>query len=257
MKLGITNCLHLKGYSEKRRAVDRVVLAYYASLKPQGYDLVLHAVGSSDLDRKAAEEAGWQYIERSNDDRGLKRNDAIEDLKGQCDVIVRIGSDDLLSLALLDEIARRFKAGREGYIELRGFYAYDLQGDNLALWHSKQFALAILSDNIKGASHRTEGNGPDDTGLDVKWRGWGSPYHTLPHSEDRPMVCISSGDELHGYKYYMSTEPFMCDVNEEGSAYLDKHFPGFLKSLNAGTVSTTGTRQTNASTKKNKRNNKA
>ena len=257
MKLGITNCLHLEGYGEARRAVDKAALAYYAALKPKGYKLVLHAVGSSDMDREAAEAAGWQYMERSNDDRGKKRNDALDELAAQCDVIVRIGSDDLLSLALLDEIVRRAKVGREGYWELKGFYAYDLPGDNLALWHSKQFALAIMTDRLQGPSHRTSGTGPDDSGLDVKWRGWGSPYYQLPHSDERPMVAISSGDEIHGYSYYMQTEPFMCKINEEGAAYINKHFPGFLKSLNTGTVSTTGVSQKNASTKKNKRDTQA
>lgn len=251
MKLGITNCLNMAGYSEARRAVDRAVLAYYAALKPKGYKLVLHVVGSSDLDREAAEAADWTYMERSNDDRGKKRNDALEELKEQCDVIVRIGSDDLLSLALLDDIARRAKIGEKNYFELRGFYVYDLKGDNLALFSFKQFALAIKSGSIKGLSHRTEGSGPDDTGLDAKWRGWGYPWMMLPHNEERPMIAISSGDELHGYKYYTATEPLMCTHKEQSKDYINKHFPNFLKSLNTGTVSTTGVRKSNASTKKN------
>ena len=51
MKIGIANCLNMAGCSEKRQQVDSAVLKYYASLKPKGYELVLLAVGSTDLGR--------------------------------------------------------------------------------------------------------------------------------------------------------------------------------------------------------------
>ncbi len=223
-RLGIANCLNLAECSEARAAVDSAVLDYYASLKPKGYKLVLGAVGSSDADKEAAEAVGWGYTSAPNENLGAKRNAGIAALAKKCDAIVRIGSDDLMSIGLLDEIASRFKIGYEGYLELRGYYMYDVPGARLGLYRMKQFALAFMVDRLQGPLYN-DGSHQIDAGLDIRLRSWGKPAYWLNHDDTRPMVALKSGDEMHGFDFFLEREPKMCQMHEDAVAYLKEHFP--------------------------------
>lgn len=248
IKLGITNCLNMANASDKRREVDSRVLRYYAGLKPKGYELVLLAVGSSDLDARACKEYGWQYVEASNENVGQKRNtgaQALIDLG--VDAIVRIGSDDIASLALLDEVAKRVKIGYEGYWELRGFYYYDVPNHRLVLSKVHQFAFAWRVDRLQGKLYNEDGR-VIDAGIDIKGRSWGYPWYSLTNPEALPFVAMKSGDEINSFDTFCKQNYRLLEEADANTVFTE-YFPTL------DPVSTTGKGKSNAKSKKNKRDN--
>lgn len=244
LKIGIMNCLNMANQSTERNAVDKAVLAYYAGLSVKGYTLVLHAVGSTEEDALAAGVAGWEYTQMPNDDMGKKRNAGFNALrKMKVDIIVRIGSDDIVSKALLDEIARRAKIGYEHYWELRGFYFYDVPSERMALFPFKQFALAFRVSKVDGPLYNEDGK-TIDSGIDIKLRSQCYPWYMLTSSKDTPMIALKSGDEINGFDSYLTKEPSMYEMVKPKGV-----FSKYFNSFSLKPVSTTGEGEPDASTK--------
>ena len=247
IKLGIANCLNMANASEARAAVDSAVLKYFASLKPKGYELVLLAVGSSEKDADACNMYGWHYVEASNDNVGKKRNAGVQALIDLgVDAIVRIGSDDIASLVLLDEVAKRVKIGYEGYWELRGFYYYDVPNNRLVLSKVHQFAFAWRVDRLQGKLYNEDGS-VIDAGIDIKGRSWGYPWYSLANPEALPFVAMKSGDEIHSFDTFYQQNHRLLEEADANTVFTE-YFPTLEP------VSTTGKGKTNAKSKKNKRN---
>lgn len=248
MKIGITNCLNMANASEKRRTVDSAVLKYYASLKPKGYELVLLAVGSSQEDADVCNMYGWQYVEASNENVGAKRNIGIQGLIDLgVDAIVRIGSDDVASLALLDEVARRVKIDYEGYWELRGFYYYDVPNNRMVLSKVHQYAFAWRVDKLQGKLYNEDGS-VIDAGIDIKGRSWGYPWYHLSNPEKLPFVVMKSGDEINGFERFYQQNSRLLE--ETGASQV---FTEYFPTLELD--STSSKSRKNAKSKKNKRDN--
>ena len=246
VKIGIANCLNMANAGEKRRAVDSAVLRYYASLKPTGYELVLLAVGSSEKDADACNMYGWQYVEADNSNVGRKRNTGVKALIDQgADVIVRIGSDDVASLALLDEIARRAAIGHEGYWELRGFHFYDVQQNKLVLSRLHQYGFAWRVDRLKGDLYNEDGR-IIDAGIDIKGRSWGYPWYHISNPEKYPFIAMKSGEEINSFGTFYEQNHRLLEEADP-----DNVFTQFFPTLNTDFTSV----KANAKPKKNKRNN--
>jgi len=232
MKIAISNCLNMANASEKRRAVDSAVLAYYAGLSIKGHELSLVAVGSSKKDRDAAEAHGWDYVEAPNDNVGAKRNTGMQRaIDSGADIVFRIGSDDILSPALINEVARRAEIGHEGYWELRGFYIYDVPSGKLALHRLKQFALAFMPEKVKphleeGKTLYNEDGSTIDSGIDIRLRSWCYPWYMLKACEAFPMIALKSGDEINSFERAIQLEPLLHEFVDNPQLVFT-HFPGF------------------------------
>lgn len=231
MKIAISNCLNMAGSSEKRRAVDSAVLAYYAGLTVEGVELVLVTVGSTKEDRAAAKKHGWQYAEASNDNVGAKRNAGMAKAM-EADLVFRIGSDDLLSPALIAEVVRRAKIGHEKYWELRGFYLYDVPTRRLALHSLKQFALAFVpGEHMRGDLYNEDGR-VIDAGLDIRLRSWCYPWYMITACEDYPMIALKSGDEINSFERAISLEPLLHHFKDADAVF--SKFPNIAPSTLSG-----------------------
>ena len=232
MRIAISNCLNMAGSSKARCAVDSAVLAYYAGLTIEGHELVLVAVGSSKTDRTAAEAHGWDYVEASNGNVGAKRNTGMQRaIDSSADIVFRIGSDDILSPALISEVARRAAIGKEGYWELRGFYIHDVPTGKLALHRLKQFALAFMPERVKphiedGKTLYNEDGSVIDSGIDIRLRGWCYPWYIITACEDFPMIALKSGDEINSFERAIQMEPLLHEFVDNPQQVFT-HFPGF------------------------------
>lgn len=225
MKIAISNCLNSEGNSDKRNAVDCAVLAYYAAITNEiSADVALVAVGSSNEDKALCEANGWEYVEASNDNVGAKRNAGMEAAIDAADVVFRIGSDDILSPALINEVIRRAEIGHERYWELRGFYIYDVPSRRLMLNRLKQFALAFRTEFVNKPLYNEDGS-VIDSGLDIRLRSMCYPYYMLKACEEFPMVALKSGDEINSFERAVTLEPLLHE--EANPAEVFQKFPHF------------------------------
>lgn len=239
MRIAISNCLNMANASSKRRAVDSAVLAYYAGLAIDGIELVLVAVGSSKEDEAACKVHGWQYVEAPNDNVGAKRNAGMQAAIGTgADVVFRIGSDDILSPALIEAVAKRAQVGHEGYWELRGFYIYDVPTGRLALHRLKQFALAFMPERVKphlaeGKTLYNEDGTVIDAGIDIRLRGWCYPWYMITKCEEYPMIALKSGDEINSFERAIKGQPLLHEFMDAETVF--PKFPNFQINNEAST----------------------
>jgi glycosyltransferase involved in cell wall biosynthesis len=126
-----------------RNATAERVLAHYAGLRLAG--VILHAVGSSDDDAAMAEAAGWLYTHAPNDNLGVKRNAGLEALHAAGAVmLIRIGSDDIISAPLLSRMLEALRRGASGVI-IRGSFVMDEEtGETIELYRT-DYALGVGS----------------------------------------------------------------------------------------------------------------
>ena len=115
--LGVSMALNLENISKEREALVLNVMEYYSKLKSPNFDLALFAVGSSSISVKASADFGFNFTPFSNDNLGAKRNAGIQALvkSGECDAFIRVGSDDLVSLDLMEELVRRVQDRSRGF----------------------------------------------------------------------------------------------------------------------------------------------
>jgi len=205
-RLAVMNALNLENQSNTRTNLDLAVLRYYASLSSKNFDLVLCATVSSEAAGKAALDAGWTPVYASNENVGAKRNAGLDYCLENADAVVRIGSDDVASLSLLEFVVDRFKRQVESYIELYGFAFLDVTSQRLALFRQKQYAFAFLAEPIRGEKLYNEDGSTIDAGLDIRLRSLCGTWSSLKYDESRPFIACKCGDEINSFDKMMDTE---------------------------------------------------
>ena len=230
--LGLAMALNLENVTEERRDLVEAVMKYYSTLASGNFDLKLFAVGSSVASAQAATKFGFSYTPFSNANLGAKRNAGIEALvkSGECDAFIRVGSDDLVCSGVMEEIVRRFKIGREGFLRVRGLYFYDAQGDRLAHFPQREIALAFMTKIIDGDLYAEAG--PADLSLGARASSMaqraGLSTYTM-NIPDGAFVACKSGDELHSFNSQIEGESTLHEMIESPKEFFDAHFPTFNK----------------------------
>jgi len=231
LKIVVTTALNLANHSERRRKLDRLSLSHLAGLKPKGYDLVIHAIGTDDEDRELAEELGLKLILQSNENLGKKRNEGLQHAVTFGDVVIQIGSDDLLSEGFIDFVATVFSDESVGSLKIRGFYEYDTPTGRLSHFPNHVFATAFRSSILDGDLYETD-KGIKNIDLTLHTRLWsmsersGCRQVTLDLPDSAAYVFLKCGDELHSFDDHVNAFSKLTTVIDGTKAdeFIERHF---------------------------------
>lgn len=111
----------------QRHDLTDIVLSYYGKLAARsGGRLLLLAVGSEgEKSRKLCEKNGWKYIERSNYIISHKLTAVVQEAKNlDFDFMIAIGSDDLISLSLIEFYDKVYSRESNYMLGLKDLYLY-------------------------------------------------------------------------------------------------------------------------------------
>jgi len=121
----------------KRRELSRIVLSHYKemaeNLHPE-FDVEIVAVGSTAESKGLVEELGIEYVEYPNSplsckwDAGLKHCSILDP-----DVVIIVGSDDLISEGALTGLCERISEGRM-MVGLKDMFMLDVKGKTVNYW---------------------------------------------------------------------------------------------------------------------------
>lgn len=223
-RLAIMSALNLENQSIDRTNLDVAIMNYYSSLKPKSFDLVLCAAVSSERAGALCADCGWTAVRASNDNVGAKRNAGLEYCLENADAIVRIGSDDVASLSLLEFVVDRFEREVDKYIELYGFAFLDATSQRLALFRHKQYAFAFMAEPVKGAKLYNEDGSTIDSGLDIRLRSLCGDWSSIKYDDSRPFIACKSGDEINSFDKLIEQEYKLAEWLDS-ERVLSEHFP--------------------------------
>ena len=162
------------------------------AIRALDYPIDVLCVGSEGHDSKSlADQYDFNYLEYSNDSLICKLNAGCAELRSlKPDMVIMLGSDDLINQPLLDAYIKAFKEGYD-YIYLTDSYFYDTNQKRSLYWggYDKDFnrchalgAGRVLSKRIlDNTGWKVWDNGFDriaDTGMDTRLSQSG-PYKKL------------------------------------------------------------------------------
>lgn len=220
----------------RRPEISAVVLAHYAATDIPGAELKLYAVGSEPGDEKLAEEHGWHYTNFSNDHLGRKRNAGLVAIKGdKPDAVLRIGSDDLLSAALIQKLVSAIKTGH-GAAWLQGFHMLDKQSSDLVYLPHVRYMACISSSTLDAMNWAPyDEEGPADRTLSARVSIRAGRVATVKAGPDAPYLSVKTGDEINSAQgYTLAGMPVPADP-----ALIQAHFAnaaGYLTGKKATTL---------------------
>lgn len=113
-----------------RPSLTKIVLEYYRSIKDKGtLDIQLLCVGSEgERTKRLANDSGWNYVEAPNTPVSQKFNRLFEhSVVYDFDLLVLVGSDDLLSESILACYAQQIPADYPNLVGLKDLYFYNVQ----------------------------------------------------------------------------------------------------------------------------------
>lgn len=223
-RLAIMNALNVENQSDARTALDVAVMQYYASLESKNFDLVRCAAVSSTEAAKLASDNFFDPVIVDNSNVGAKRNAGLEYCLENADAVVRIGSDDVASLALLEFVVDRFKRKVDRYIELYGFAILDVTSRRLALVSVKQYAFAFMAEPVRGHKLYNEDGSVIDSGLDIRLRSLCEDWSHVKFDVSRAFIACKSGDEINSFEDFAQREEKMIEWLDADQV-LSAHFP--------------------------------